>query len=773
MARPDASAPAHPAPAWADSWLMEAFRRRGDARAEAAARLSAASAWEALVAAGVPDGEVADTASFVSRLPRAPMTAVAADAGAMLVPALAARYGIVPIGAAADGALEVASSNPFAAGLEEDVAFSAGRRVRLLIASPTEIAAAAARLYPEAAAETAAAAARESATEVHARLVADALRAGASDLHLEPVAGGALQVRHRVDGSLVDVEVVAPALAPRVVSRLKVMAGLDISDRMRPQDGRTEAELCDRTIDLRISTLPVGDGREKVVVRLLDARQAEAGLATLGFLAPEMHRLERLLRLPEGLVLVTGPTGSGKTTTLYAALAHVRTRERNLVTVEDPVEYRLPGVNQVQVNERAGLTFASALRSILRQDPDVILVGEIRDADTAGIAVKASMTGHLVLSTLHTNDAPSAVSRMLDVGAEPGALSGALKGVVAQRLLRKVCAHCARPATLAELPADQQGWLMGRDTSRLRMAVGCAHCRGTGYRGRMVVAELLLVTEEMQRAVARGASAAEIGEMARAGGMLPMWEAGVERVLAGATTLHELVDNVAPPADAPAASQSDVDALLATLLGGGGPPSPAAAPSPAPAPTAPASPVSTATATPTARPAGGAARTRVLVVDEDRAARAALRAALAADGFGVLEAADGEAALAYARRLRPDVVVTELALPRLDGIGLLQALLGDADGPRVVVYRAGRRRAAGLGTRAGRRGRPGPRGGRARARGPAARGEGRRRMTGGVRRCGSRAERLDGVSGPVSSVPSDWRRRDDERPGWLPPFCAA
>jgi type II secretory ATPase GspE/PulE/Tfp pilus assembly ATPase PilB-like protein len=671
---------------WADAWLLDAFRRAGDSRAEAAASNPAACAWEALEAAGVPRVEVLAAACALCAVPAADLSAAGPAAAPLLSALVARRYGVVPV-RMANGALEVATANPHRPGLDAELAFAAGTRVRLLAAAPAEVADALECVYAPApgampVAEAGMPRVGGSAREIEERILAEALAAGASDIHIEPAAEGML-VRLRVDGSLYDALLVPAASAASLVSRLKVSAGLDIADRLRPQDGRIATSRNGRPIDLRVSTLPLGARGEKVVIRILDSRSTSTELAALGFLPAELHRFEKLLAAHEGMVLVTGPTGSGKTTTLYSALGRVRNAETNVVTVEDPIEYRLEGISQVQVNEKAGLTFAAALRSILRQDPDVILVGEIRDGETAGIGVKASMTGHLVLSTLHTNDAPSAIARMQDVGVDLGALSGALKGVVAQRLIRRVCPDCSEPVALADLPMDQQMMLMGKKTGSLRRAVGCPSCRGTGYRGRMVVPEVLVVGEEMQRAIARGADVPELAELARAGGMHTLWEAGLERVLAGLTTVHELVDNIAAPMDGSTGSQADVDALLATLLGGG-----AASPAPSlPAAAAPALKVE-----PPVRPmrsvgpSSGDGAPRVLLVDDDREARRSLRAALEAEGFRVIEAADGEAALAYARRLRPDLVLTEIALPRLDGAGLLQALAEDSAAPPVFVH---------------------------------------------------------------------------------------
>ena len=662
---------------------MDEFRRIGHASAARAAGVPAATAWEALAAAGVADSVILKAASAASRLPPADLSRVDAELASLLPRSVALRFNVAPV-RLHDGVLEVASADPVRHGLAGEIEAAVSRPVRLALASPAQLRAARESLYRAPSPSPSGAPRHPGAApgtpdldgtpvEILDHILTSALRDGASDIHLEPKADGML-VRFRVDGALYDSGWVPGDTAPSLVSRIKVTANLDIADRIRPQDGRAMTRLGGRPVDLRISTLPLGGVGEKVVIRILDSRVASTGLEALGFTPAEMHRLDRLLKMREGMILATGPTGSGKTTTLYSALRHVQSSESNVVTVEDPIEYRLPGINQVQVNDKAGLSFASALRSILRQDPDIVLVGEIRDAETAQIAIKASMTGHVVLSTLHTNDAPSALSRLADIGAEAGALSGALKGVVAQRLVRRLCAECSQPIALSELPPEQQMLLMGKRTDGLRRQVGCPSCRGTGYRGRMVVAEILVVDAEMQHAIARGASVPELTELACKNGMRTLWESGLERVLAGATSLHELVDNVAAPAAQDGGAQSEVDAILARLLGGEKKdPEPAAAP---------AAPISRSGP---ARAAGGPGA-RILVVDEDREARRALRAELEQLGYRVIEAADGEAGLAYARRLRPDLVVTDLAMPRLDGIGPLQALRDEAGGPPVVVY---------------------------------------------------------------------------------------
>ena len=668
---------------WSDRWILDAMRQHGHTAVERVQ--SADSAWEALLAAGVTPKDVLDVVCDVSGCEPLDVSAVGAGAAALLSPVHARRYAVVPV-RRTGAVLHVATANPLVAHLERDLAFATGLQVRIGVVAPAEFRAARERVYGAARPSqavpvqrmewisrettTATAAMATGATvDILNRVVSDALDQRASDVHFEPKELDLL-VRYRVDGILHDAARISPDQAPLVLSRIKVLGGLDIADRRRPQDGRASARFDGRVVDLRISTLPLGDRAEKAVLRLLDAQAARFGLHGLGFSAGETHRVHQLLDQNEGMVLVTGPTGCGKTTTLYAAIEHRRSAETNIVTVEDPIEYDLEGINQVQVNERAGLGFASALRSILRQDPDVILVGEIRDAETAQIAVKAGLTGHLVLSTLHTMDAASAISRLADIGADMGALSGALKGVIAQRLVRRLCDACARPVELSELATNQQALLTGRKTMHLRAPVGCEACRGTGFRGRMVVPEVLVVNEELQVAIARRDDRAALSAAAKRGGLRSMWEAGLQRVLDGTTSLGEVLDNIASPSQEDGAGQESVDALIARMTGAQG----AASSAPIPIASARAS-----------RPDAP----RVVVAHEDRRERVALRRALESAGCAVIEAADGEAALRYTRHLRPRAVVTELVLPRLDGLGLVQAVMGEMGIP-VFVFTAQR-----------------------------------------------------------------------------------
>ncbi|CAN7667065.1 type II secretion system ATPase GspE [Pseudoduganella sp. LjRoot289] len=352
-------------------------------------------------------------------------------------------------------------------------------------------------------------------------LLTQALREGASDIHIEPFEQTSV-VRFRVDGTLRDVVRPRKAIHGSLISRIKIMAQLDIAEKRLPQDGRITLRVGGKPVDVRVSTLPTGHG-ERAVLRLLDKEAGRLDLAHLGMSEAMLPQFDALIAQPHGIVLVTGPTGSGKTTTLYAALSRVNSTTTNILTVEDPIEYDLQGVGQTQVNPRIDMTFAKALRAILRQDPDVIMIGEIRDLETAQIAVQASLTGHLVLATLHTNDASAAVTRLLDMGIEPFLLSSSLLGVLAQRLVRKLCSSCKS--------FDGAQW----------HAVGCEHCGHTGYQGRVGIYELLRTTDEIRAQIHNRASEAEVRAAAQAGGMKTMREDGERWLRDGTTTLAELL----------------------------------------------------------------------------------------------------------------------------------------------------------------------------------------------------------------------------------------
>jgi type IV pilus assembly protein PilB len=367
---------------------------------------------------------------------------------------------------------------------------------------------------------------------------------GASDVHFAPEED-ALVVRFRVDGVLQEMQRIPKRLMPGVTTRLKVLAKLDIAERRKPQDGRISlsAAAAGRLLDVRVATLPAVEG-ELVVMRLLDKSKKPPTLEQLGLSEEMRDKLSEIVKRPTGALLVTGPTGSGKSTTLFAALNQINRPEINIITVEDPVEYRLPGINQVQINSRAGLTFAAALRSILRSDPDVVMVGEVRDGETAKISIEAALTGHLVLSTLHTNDAPSALTRLNEMGVEPFLVGAAVTGVLAQRLARKLCTHCCEMYTpsaeemiAARVSPDVAAASDGMVFYRKR---GCPRCNQTGYKGRIGIYQLLAMTEELASLAARHSTREEIEREAMAGGMKTMWDDGLAKVAAGLTSIEEL-----------------------------------------------------------------------------------------------------------------------------------------------------------------------------------------------------------------------------------------
>ena len=372
-------------------------------------------------------------------------------------------------------------------------------------------------------------------------LITQAVQDRASDIHLEPTERD-LRVRFRIDGVLHEVMRSPKSIQSGVISRLKIMADINIAERRVPQDGRLSVNAHGRTVDLRVATLPTVWG-EKIVMRILDNSTATLDLAELGFAETNYARYAESFSKPYGLILVTGPTGSGKSTTLYATLNVVSRPEVNVITVEDPVEYRLPGVNQVQVNPKAGLSFASALRSILRSDPDVVLIGEIRDHETAQIAVEAALTGHLVLATLHTNDAPSAVTRLTEMGIEPFLVGSALDCVLAQRLARRLCGKCkeAYVPTPEFLRQARFPWQDGEPLPSLFRAVGCSLCAKTGYKGRLALHEVMPVSEDLERLAVERASSTALGEVARRQGMRTLRQDGLAKVLAGVTSVEEIL----------------------------------------------------------------------------------------------------------------------------------------------------------------------------------------------------------------------------------------
>ncbi len=372
-------------------------------------------------------------------------------------------------------------------------------------------------------------------------IISHALETRASDIHIEPFENR-LIVRYRVDGVMHEVESPPRRFSAAVISRIKIMASLDIAERRLPQDGRIKLRLQGKEIDLRVSTVPTMHG-ESVVMRILDKSGTALDFATLGFDAAVLERFQNVLMQPHGIVLVTGPTGSGKTTTLYTALDKLNKPDIKILTVEDPVEYQMEGINQIQVKPQIGLTFANALRSIVRQDPDVIMIGEIRDLETAQIAVQSALTGHMVLSTLHTNDAASTINRLLDMGMDDYLLTSTVNGILAQRLVRTLCVHCRQPyPALPEVVQEMQ--LERYTTSKsitLYRPVGCSECGGTGYSGRVSIVELLTMTDTIRSMIMRHVTSGEVRQQAIADGMQTMYENGLSKAVVGVTTIEEVL----------------------------------------------------------------------------------------------------------------------------------------------------------------------------------------------------------------------------------------
>jgi type II secretory ATPase GspE/PulE/Tfp pilus assembly ATPase PilB-like protein/ActR/RegA family two-component response regulator len=502
-------------------------------------------------------------------------------------------------------------------------------------------------------------------------LLSDAAAAGASDVHIEPQETQ-LQVRHRVDGQLRDVLAIPAHLKDQTISRLKIISGMDIAERRKPQDGRSRLKFDGRRIDLRVSTLPTQFG-EKIVIRLLNSDRGIQPLDQIGLSPDNLKTMRKFLSHPQGLVLVTGPTGSGKTSTLYTALKSIKSSSNNIITLEDPIELQLPGVNQIQINAKAGLTFTTGLRSILRQDPNVILVGEIRDHETADIALQAAQTGHLLLSTLHTNDAPSTLTRLFDLGIQPFLVASSILGIVAQRLVRRPCPACAvaerpsdetieRAGGAARLPANGQ-WVAAK---------GCPACLDTGYKGRIAIHEILDVNDEVRALIAERAPEQVIKKAGRRGGMRTLFEDGVEKASQGLTTLDEVLRTVSLD-EADEAPRRKRDAAIAAAVESLAAAAAAAAPmAAAPAPVDAAPP---AAAAPNAIDAG---RPRVLVVEDSPTVSSVVKYFLELEGFEVLLAADGEIGLETARREHPRVIVSDVSMPRMTGIEMVRALRGDA-----------------------------------------------------------------------------------------------
>jgi len=467
----------------------------------------------------------------------------------------ARRSRAVPVGHVDKETILLAVADPANVLAVDDIQMATGINCRVAVAAPDDIDALIARLntlstaVSEAVDEADKEDGAEEITDLRASaedapviklvfsILGQAANEGASDIHFEP-GEEEMRVRFRIDGVLREAAQVPKRMISGVVSRIKIMSELDIAEKRVPQDGRVSVNVEDRRVDLRVVTLPTQRG-EGAAIRILDKSKALLSLDDLGLAGEPRERFEGSVRKPYGAVLVTGPTGSGKSTTLYAALQEVNEVAKNIVTIEDPVEYRLPGINQINVNRKAGLTFANGLRSILRADPDIIMVGEIRDAETARIAIEAALTGHMVLSTLHTNDAPGAVTRLAKMGIESFLTASSVDCVVAQRLARTLCSHCKRKIEISESALAQEGFRVDGDLEAYE-AVGCARCGTSGYRGRLGIFSVMVMSEGIKDMAVSHAPEAEIAQAARQEGMLTLREAGLEKVREGLTSIEEI-----------------------------------------------------------------------------------------------------------------------------------------------------------------------------------------------------------------------------------------
>ena len=608
-----------------------------------------------------------------------PLPDVGESVAALLPAAFCRKSAVAPLSTEGK-VLQLAVTNPMDYTVLQDVEFRTGRKAVAVVVTLTWLEALLRRLYPEPSVNAGydMLDAAEPAGEVeaapdgdyelvdpaslakHVRLppivklvnliLSDAAKAGASDIHIEPHET-LVQVRRRVDGLLHDVLTIPHHMQDAAISRIKIISGMDIAERRKPQDGRSRLRFEGRRIDLRVSTMPTQFG-EKIVVRLLNTDKAVPAIDSIGFSAENLRQLQSLLAKAQGMILVTGPTGSGKTSTLYTALNSIKSSANNIITLEDPIEMQVPGVNQMQVNPKAGVTFASGLRSILRQDPNVILVGEIRDQETADIAFGASQTGHLLLSTLHTNDATATITRLYDLGIQPFLVASSLLGIVAQRLVRRPCRACVvrqepsaetieKAGGASRLPPDAQ-WVAGR---------GCDLCGGSGFKGRIAIHEMLTVTDEIRELITNRAAEHVIKKAAMRAGMRSLLEDGVEKAAHGLTTLDELLrvvsrgDAIEPARVAESSAAPTVDAA------------------------APAGPADQDAA---------ALRGLVLVVEDNPTIATVVKYFLELEGFDVLVAADGLLGLEVAFRENPEVIVTDVKMPGMDGVTMLKALRSDA-----------------------------------------------------------------------------------------------
>ncbi|MGN0853915.1 MAG: GspE/PulE family protein [Kiritimatiellia bacterium] len=544
-----------------DEYVVQLLLERGfltKEQVEAAAKSMKAeneTTLDVLVAGGtLGEDEVLGTVADQFGLKYCHVNAEAIDPGVTKeIPAdIAKKYGVVPVVADED-AITVALSDPMGYDAIDSLRYVLhGRDVEAVISPQAEVKAAMARLY--ATDESADVQTRDELAELEVgeagddesavvklanMIITTAIKMKASDIHIEPMEKE-FRVRYRIDGALRKMDSPPKRLQGSILSRIKIMSKMKISEKRIPQDGRIKISVGGKDLDLRVSSVPTNHG-ESIVMRILDKSNLSLGLPQLGFLTDDQATFERLIKLPDGVVLVTGPTGSGKTTTLYACLGQINTPDKKLITVEDPVEYQMSGINQVQVNKDVGLDFSAALRSILRQAPNIVMIGEIRDAETADIAMEAALTGHLVFSTLHTNDAPSAVTRLLDIGVKPFLVASALRAAMAQRLVRAICEKCKEEYAPTERELKMLGAISRTMPEHMYHGAGCDRCGRTGYKGRKGIFEIFKVDDTVQRLIFDHAPATLLRQRARELGMRTLREDGMLKVASGMTSLAEVL----------------------------------------------------------------------------------------------------------------------------------------------------------------------------------------------------------------------------------------
>ena len=665
-----------PSPDCPDTWLGPFLVESGLIAREQLQALSqglTGRLWTAAVASGqVADQDIVAALAKRYKSPIANLSEADSAKATVLPEGVARRHHVVALGLD-DRTVRIGTSDPRDLEAEQALGFITGRTVHFEIAAPAGIAERLDELYrPENAINRLLRGLEPTSVQVETQLqeddrdpaldapmsklvdamIADAVRAGASDIHSE-VDGANLTVRYRVDGILREVMRLPEAAGPSLVRRVKIIAGLDVTNSMTPQDGRSTARVDGNQVDLRIATAPVARKGEKLVIRILNKSNLKSSVADLALPPEESEVLLRMLGNREGMVLVTGPTGSGKTTTLYAVLNHLRTGKVNIVTVEDPVEYDVDGISQMQVNDAQGFTFATALRSVLRQDPDIVLVGEIRDGETATIAIQAGLTGHFVFSTLHTNDAVSAVVRLRDMGIDSFKIASVLKGILAQRLVRRLCSKCAEAVPLEEIPVDVRPPEGYPGIFAPKRPVGCKACAGSGYHGRLAVMEMLPVEGDVPKLIEVGAPPQAILDAAKPHGLRTLWESGLIRFWSGMTSYAEVYRVLGE-------MQEHQEGHASKGVSGNVP-----------------------------LPSRGADdRLTILLADDDAQMRRLVKSVLERDGFRVLEAADGLDALDIVSQHHLDLVILDQDMPRLTGLGVLEELraqFGTAGTPIIML----------------------------------------------------------------------------------------